>query len=180
LKKQFQRNKNVIHIADNSLIQQGYLLDEDGNILEQKYYLSLKDKKAVQNVTQYMGNFSYDNQEVCDFICGLYDAKFAGNIEHMYHCCLQNFYKPFLWGLNTDSDGATENKIYYIFDRHLRATDQKQVASLLLEQLNILSGVRDYVDISYEHGLFLRGLALGILKNIPVWRLYFFRQRGYS
>lgn len=168
---------DCFHTVDNPVMQVGFLIDENGEVLEKKTYFTLNNANKERNPERRMAQY----MEVCGSAGKLYKDLFGEEawkkVLPLHEFCTANHLRPFMIGLNNKKHGSTENKLYFLYEPVSRADhDAGEILLSLIheDQRGILS---EYFDQCRRQNLYMRGLGISIRDQEPYWRFYWFQRR---
>ena len=164
--------RHFVGSSENPYFQTGFLLNSDGQIIEQKYYFNLFQGNNLSGAAK-IGFVQSSRDKVIRMMSEIFQDADQELIGDILSRSLEKSYCPFMLGVNKRDD-KIELKQYYILSRIMKRKEANN---------NFLDFIRDYipderigsiVDVCNESLLYLRGYGVSFGQGFCRWRLYFY------
>lgn len=160
--------RDIFRTAESNIIQIGFLLDKNGNILETKIYFSLNSTFRAPSARL---NHFRENQSRLSAFFEKHSIGYADSLMPALNTCLDTGYHPFLLGIN-EAESNSERKVYFVVSGQSSHCEENAVQ--LYHALGLHRQMEEINRFMYGNDLYLRGMALSYPDNDPVWRFYFY------
>ena len=168
---------DCFHTVDNPVIQVGFLLDGNGDVLEKKTYFTLNNASKERNPERRMALYMAVYESASELYKNLFGEGTWKKILPIHDFCTANQMRPFMIGLNKKKCGSTENKLYFLNEPISRADRDVEKTLLSLIHENQRGLLSEYFDQCRRQNLYMRGLGISIKNQAPYWRFYWFQRK---
>lgn len=167
--------RKVMSVFDkkkNPCIQKGYLIDNSGNIIEEKIYYTLNSDEKLYTWKRRFEYLTEKKHQIIEYmkeISGVAEKEFA---ERLFELSCIYGYRLFMMGINK-SESYCNNKLYFVYDQDKDNNKQLKESLSLVKELCGDCYISKIIEFCNTLGLLLKGFACGVDNCNLVWRFYF-------